>query len=303
MKKRLLISLGGNALEKEGTLNYELIDAFAFKVANLVKQGYEIILNFGNGPQIGHLYNALTLDKYQFNDAGRMIEGYIAYALILALKNAFLSLELFDHDVYYFSTKPIVNLDDLKNLEPIKPLGKPVLLDERKKNAFYKAVSRTHFQQMIVSPSVLSLLNINALKNFNFHNQVLLIGTSGSIPLAYFKDSNKYQEIDAVCDKDEIAGFLAHFFCVDALIILTSVPSVFFDFGFDHQTPISFLTLEKWQALLDQNYFEKGTIAPKIKACYEFVKNNKDSLAYITDLDGLNEDDYLSSRGTTFKKE
>ena len=58
MKKRIVVALGGNALQKNGEATAEAQKAVATEVGEVVADlagSYEIILAHGNGPQVGNI--------------------------------------------------------------------------------------------------------------------------------------------------------------------------------------------------------------------------------------------------------
>ena len=57
-KKRVVIALGGNALQKNGEVTAEAQKKVAEKVADLIARlsdKYEIVIAHGNGPQVGNI--------------------------------------------------------------------------------------------------------------------------------------------------------------------------------------------------------------------------------------------------------
>ena len=58
MKKRVVLALGGNALQKNGETTAEAQKAVAAEVGELIANlddRYEIIVAHGNGPQVGNI--------------------------------------------------------------------------------------------------------------------------------------------------------------------------------------------------------------------------------------------------------
>lgn len=58
MKKRIVLALGGNALQKDGEVTAEAQKKIANEVGEMVAElasSYEIVLAHGNGPQVGNI--------------------------------------------------------------------------------------------------------------------------------------------------------------------------------------------------------------------------------------------------------
>ena len=65
MKKKIVVALGGNALGKTLTEQYEAVKVTAKAIADLIEAGNDIIITHGNGPQVGKIdaaMNALLLE-------------------------------------------------------------------------------------------------------------------------------------------------------------------------------------------------------------------------------------------------
>lgn len=77
----------------------------------------------------------------------------------------------------------------------------------------------------------------------------------GGIPVIEQKHALK--GASAVIEKDAIAGKLAADLQADQLIILTSVPCVYQDFGKETQKALSFLTVSDAKEMIAADQFEK----------------------------------------------
>jgi carbamate kinase len=94
--KRVVIALGGNAL---GTNPKELtkkVEATAHQIALMIKEGINVVVTHGNGPQVGVIDEAFTIaskddpDTIPFvplQDCNAMSQGYIGAQLTVALMN------------------------------------------------------------------------------------------------------------------------------------------------------------------------------------------------------------------------
>ena len=84
MAKRLVLALGGNALGNTPENQLELVKHTAKTIADLIAEGYEVIIGHGNGPQVGMINLAMDLastadDKIPympFPECGAMSQGY-----------------------------------------------------------------------------------------------------------------------------------------------------------------------------------------------------------------------------------
>ena len=98
MKKRVVLALGGNALQKNGEATAEAQKKIAEEVGAVIaelSEKYEIIVAHGNGPQVGNILiheEKASSDKapaMPLETAVAMSQGQIGYWLTQAINNAF----------------------------------------------------------------------------------------------------------------------------------------------------------------------------------------------------------------------
>ena len=58
--KKIVIALGGNALQAEGKpataqAQLEVVEETARYIADIIQQGYQVVVAHGNGPQVGRI--------------------------------------------------------------------------------------------------------------------------------------------------------------------------------------------------------------------------------------------------------
>ena len=59
----------------------------------------------------------------------------------------------------------------------------------------------------------------------------------------------------------------------ELLVVLTSVPQVYLDFGKPEQRPLSAVTLEEVERLNSEGQFPAGSMGPKIEAVIHFLQH------------------------------
>ena len=95
MSKRIVIALGGNALGNNPEEQLELVKNTAKAIVGLIKEGHEIMIGHGNGPQVGMINLAMeyasqggaNTPTMPFPECGAMSQGYIGYHLQQAIGN------------------------------------------------------------------------------------------------------------------------------------------------------------------------------------------------------------------------
>ena len=131
MKKRVVLALGGNALQKNGEMTAEAQKAVAAEVGEVVASladKYEIIVAHGNGPQVGNILiheESASTDKapaMPLETAVAMSQGQIGYWLTQAINNAFLKRGR-NVKVVTIVSQVVVDKKDAAFRHPTKPIG------------------------------------------------------------------------------------------------------------------------------------------------------------------------------------
>ena len=89
--KRIVIALGGNALQEAGKpataeSQLEVVEKTSEYIADIIESGYDVVLAHGNGPQVGRIvlqneYASAVTPAMPFDVCGAMSQGYIGYHL------------------------------------------------------------------------------------------------------------------------------------------------------------------------------------------------------------------------------
>ena len=296
--KNLVIALGGNALGKYPKEQLELVKNTSKIIVDLVEEGYKVIISHGNGPQVGVINLAMDFSSnnggntpnFPFAECGAMSQGYIGYHLQQSIKQE-LNKRSIKMDVVSVITQVIVDKKDEAFLNPTKPVGMFYSKEEAKKirdEKGYKFIedSNRGYRRVVPSPKPQEILEADIIKKLSKECIVIAVG-GGGIPV--IKEENSYIGVDAVIDKDKSSCKLAIDLGVDTLLILTAVENVYINYNKENQKAINTMDIDLAKEYIKEGYFAKGSMLPKIEACIEFVKNNKNSKAIITSLEKAKE--------------
>ena len=87
--KRIVIALGGNALQEAGKpataeSQLEVVEKTSAYIADIIEAGYDVVIAHGNGPQVGRIVlqnesAANVTPAMPFDVCGAMSQGYIGY--------------------------------------------------------------------------------------------------------------------------------------------------------------------------------------------------------------------------------
>lgn len=295
--KRIVIALGGNALESgkgpsTAEAQLEVVRETCGHIADISEAGYEIGIVHGNGPQVGRILLASeTADSVTpampFDVCGAMSQGYIGYHIQQALR-AELKKRKRNVPVVTIATQTVVDRNDPAFKNPTKPIGpfytrKEAEKLEREKGYVMKEDSGRGYRRVVPSPLPKKIVEIDAVRTL-WDSTITVSCGGGGVPVVETGDGG-YEGVAAVIDKDYAAGLLAESVDADVFMILTAVPAVSINFGKPDEKELKTITPEEAEKYIEEGHFAPGSMLPKVKAAAEFVKRNPDREAIITSLD------------------
>lgn len=288
MRKLAVTALGGNALLREnerGTIEEQEQNA-AETIENLIfliKEGYDLVITHGNGPQVGNILMR--------NDAGESLygiapmpldicvadsQGGIGYMIERMLRNV-LNKHGIHRNVITMVNMVVVDPGDPAFGNPLKGIGKIYSeeearkLEEEKRWIFKPSGKSTGgFRRVVPSPRPTDVVNKEVIASLARSGNIVIAAGGGGIPV-YYDEMNNVRTVDAVIDKDLASSLLASQIGADELYILTDVPFIFKDFGKPSQEKLEFLDYADTLRYLEAGTFGEGSMAPKIRACLNFV--------------------------------
>ncbi len=308
--KLAVIALGGNALlrdNEKGTIEEQENHA-AETLENLmflIKEGYDLIITHGNGPQVGNILMR--------NDAGEKIygiapmpldicvadsQGGIGYMIERILRNILCKYKI-NRNVITIVGMVEVDPNDIAFSHPAKRIGMYYTEEQaqqltREKGWIFKlSKSATKgWKRVVPSPVPKSILNLELISDLARKGNIVITCGGGGIPV-YYDENSELRTVDAVIDKDLASAVLAHGINANELYILTNVPFIFKDFGLPTQEKLEFLDYNDTVKYLRAGTFGEGSMAPKIAAALEFVKNGGNK-SIITEASKLEDKSYGS---------
>jgi len=310
MNKLAVIALGGNAISRSdqmGTIQEQEINVreTLTNIVYLIKQGYNIVLTHGNGPQVGNILMRNDAGEQTYGIAQMPLDicvadsqGGLGYLIERVLRNIMKEEEI-QRDVLTIVTQVLVNKDDPAFQNPIKRVGKAYTVEEAKKleiekNWEFKETPKTpgKYRRVVPSPMPVSIFNRESISKLARSGAIVIAVGGGGIPV--YKESNgDLTGIEAVIDKDMASSVLAQRINADELYILTDVPYIYLDYNKPTQRIAEFLTVKEAEKHLSDGQFGEGSMAPKIKAALEFIKNGGDK-SIITEATKLEDKKYGS---------
>lgn len=297
MGKRILVSLGGNALGTDFDGLLATSRTVAKPIAGLIQKGYEVVICHGNGPQVGIIKTSMDIGNAQTGKPGipmsecvAMSQAFIGYHLQNALQNALKEVGV-DKSVATVVTRVVVDRDDEGFQHPTKPVGAFVTYEQSKKMAAQGKTmiedSGRGYREVVPSPLPQRIVEKEAIKQLLDGGSVVIAGGGGGIPVTY--EQHQYRAIDAVIDKDWVSVMLAQDTACDSLVVLTGVEKVAVHFNKPDQRWLDSLTVSEARDYIAQGEFPPGSMLPKVEAAIRFTSSAKGCRTLITSLDKLEE--------------
>lgn len=302
-KKRIVITLGGNALGKNLPEQYLAVQETSRAIADLIEAGNEVIISHGNGPQVGMINNAMA--AYSKTEPSHpaitplsvcvaMSQAYIGYDLQNALKEELLNRGI-KKNVATVITQVRVDENDPAFEHPTKPIGQFMTKEEADAAVASSGIQVMEdagrgYRRVVASPKPAEIIEIDTVKDLLNAGEVVIASGGGGIPV--IRQGNHLKGVGAVIDKDFASCLLAQQLNADFLIILTAVEKVALRFGTPEETWLDDITVDEAKQYMEEGHFAPGSMLPKVQAGVEFAESGEGRTALITLLqkakDGVN---------------
>jgi carbamate kinase len=248
-------------------------------VVELAEAGWGIVLVHGNGPQVGDelVRNEIARRLVEPLPLGVLVAetaGWIGYMLQQTLQNALASAQV-ERDVATLVTQTLVDRYDPALSRPSKPIGHALTSEEvaRLREAG-RAVGRDGagaWRRMATSPRPLGIVELGAVRRLLEQETIVIAAGGGGAPV-YQDPILGLEGVDAVVDKDRVAGILAAQLEAQVLMILTNVDAVFDGWGTPAARPIRRMTVRRAEELMAGGGLDEGGMKPKVEAAAEFAR-------------------------------
>ncbi len=295
-RRSAVVAIGGNSLIKDKqhqTVRDQYIAAgeTCWHVASMIKDGWDVAIGHGNGPQVGFILRRSELASHELHEVpldvcGADSQGAIGYALVQNLENDFRRLDLDRHAVAVV-TQVEVAADDPAFQSPSKPIG--TFMDEdaamRRRDQDGWAVREDAgrgWRRVVASPEPIRIVEVDAIRSLIESGFVVISVGGGGIPVVA-DAKGELSGIAAVIDKDHACSLLATNIEAELFLVTTAVEKVALDFGQPTQRWIDRMTLaEAKEYLAEGTHFLPGSMAPKMEAVVDFLERGGGT-AIITD--------------------
>jgi carbamate kinase len=312
VRKLAIVAVGGNSLIRDTAHQtvedqYDAVCETARHVAAIVAQGYDLVMTHGNGPQVGFIlrrseiaYQVAGMHRVPLDSCGADTQGAIGYQIQQALANEFRRRGL-KKSAVTIVTQVVVAADDPAFSNPSKPIGSFYTEEQaaalRRENPDWILVSDAGrgYRRVVSSPAPCRIVEKDVISKLVRDGYCVIAVGGGGIPVIEGHDGS-LKGVDAVIDKDRATSLLASDIKADLLIISTSVPKVFLNYGQADQRALELVRLPELKRYVRENHFAPGSMLPKIQAVIEFLEKGGEK-AIITNPESL-EDAMTGKTGT-----
>lgn len=288
MSKLAVVAFGGNALLRsgqKGTYEEQItnVSNTCESLYSLIKQGYNLVIGHGNGPQVGNVMLQHEGGKEKYNIPSMPMDfcvaetqGSIAHLIEMGFRNMFEKNGI-QKNIVTLVTQVEVSKDDPMFQNPTKPVG-PYYTKEQADNfaretgAVYKEDPKGNgWRKVVPSPKPIAINNVDIVKQLSQNGTVVVTVGGGGIPVV--RENNSIRGVEAVIDKDLASALTAIQIGADEFYILTDVPKVYINFRKPDEKALDIITVAQAKEYLAAGHFAEGSMAPKIRAGIMFVEN------------------------------
>lgn len=294
---RIVIALGGNALGNTPEEQLEKVEYAAKSIVGFVKQGHDVIIGHGNGPQVGMINNAMEFSSKNggktpampFPECGAMSQGYIGYHLQNAIMRETRKQGIYK-DILTIITQVVVSKDDKAFDNPTKPIGS-FITEQEAKDIMSKHPELTYiddagrgWRRVVPSPLPIDIVEKNAIVEAVEKDNIVIACGGGGIPVIK-EGEGDYRGVPAVIDKDFACEKMAELVDADMLFILTAVDRVSINYNTPEQKELAQMTVAEAEKYAAEGHFKPGSMLPKVVACNTFASSKPGRKAVIVSLE------------------
>lgn len=289
-----VLAIGGHALSQaheQGTIEQQFANSrvICSIIAQLMQEGWQIVLTHGNGPQVGNCLlrvesAAPQVYRLPLDIIDADTQGGMGYMLQQVLGNRLRQLGI-DSGVVALVTQVVVLADDPAFRAPSKPIG-PFMNEEEMRQRVaqlgWQVVLEANrgYRRVVPSPQPQRIVEIEAVRAMIAAGITPIAAGGGGVPVIEARDAAPgapshslphYVGVPAVIDKDRASALLAHQLGAEVLVICTGVANVTTGFASASPTALAEVGMEELGAHLRAGEFPPGSMGPKVEAVIDFL--------------------------------
>ena len=281
-----VVAIGGNSLITDNKNpgvphQWDAVRETASYVAEMVAEGWSVVITHGNGPQVGFILrrNELASPEVHPTPLDLIVadtQGSIGFMLQQALSNEF-HRRAIERQCITLVTQVLVDADDPAFASPNKPIGG--FMDEASARNFEKdgwqvvEDAGRGWRRVVASPEPYAIVEEKAIEQAVQLGWIVVAVGGGGIPVVR-NSKGELRSVYAVIDKDRASSLLASRIDADLFLISTGVEQVALHFGKPNQTLLHRMTEAEVERYMAEGHFAPGSMKPKIEACIRYLRQS-----------------------------
>ena len=286
MNRLAVVAIGGNSLIK-GDAHMSVPDQFnavretAVHIADMIEQGWNVVITHGNGPQIGFIllrseYSRSVLHPMPLDACGADTQGAIGYMIQQSLHNEF-SRRGIRRKCVTIVTQVLVDNDDPALRNPSKPVGSFYTEEDARVKMEQEGWAMVEdagrgWRRIVPSPLPKEIIELDAIDTFIRSGFIVVAVGGGGIPVVR-DGAGLLSGIEGVIDKDRASSLLATRLHADLLLISTAVEKVSLNYRTSEQLNLDTITLSEAKRYFREGHFAQGSMGPKMLASINYLEN------------------------------
>ncbi|MDX1411175.1 MAG: carbamate kinase [Nitrospirales bacterium] len=285
MPEKILVALGGNALIKTGQIGTiqeqrNNLEEPLSQLVELIRQGHQLVVTHGNGPQVGHILIRVEEARGKAYDLPLDVcvaqsQGEIGCLIQQGLHNL-MQRQKINRPITTVVSQVVVDADDPRMKIPTKPIG-PFYTKEQIKALMergYDIAEDAHrgYRRVVPSPLPIRIVESEVLRQIFESGTIVIAVGGGGIPVSATQD-DKIKGVEAIIDKDWSSSLLAIDIGAERLLNLTSVDYAKLHFESSREQDLELVTVSQAKQYLAEGHFLPGSMEPKMEAAVHFLEN------------------------------
>ncbi len=245
MTKLAVVAIGGNSLIKDDAHQsvpdqFNAVRETAIHIADMIEQGWNVVITHGNGPQVGFILlrselASNVLHTVPLDSCGADTQGAIGYMI-----------------QQFYSEEEARARMNKEGWMMVEDAGRG-------------------WRRVVPSPIPREIIERDAIDSLIKNGFVVVAVGGGGIPVVRDSAGN-LGGIEGVIDKDLASSLLATELNADLLLISTAVEKVALNFKKPNQFDLDRITLADARRYYEEGHFAKGSMGPKIKAIISYLE-------------------------------
>lgn len=285
MTKLAVVAIGGNSLIKDEAHQsvpdqFNAVRETAVHIAEMIEQGWNVVITHGNGPQVGFILlrselSNKVLHPVPLDSCGADTQGAIGYMIQQALHNEFLRRDI-QRQCVTIVTQVLVDSNDPALQNPSKPIGSFYKEDAARAKMEQEGWSMVEdagrgWRRVVPSPQPKEIVERDAIDTLIKNGFIVVAVGGGGIPVVR-NSAGILSGVEGVIDKDLASSLLATELHADLLLISTAVEKAAINFKKPNQRDLDRITLSEARHYYEEGHFAKGSMGPKVRAIINYLE-------------------------------